>query len=62
MPKAKTKFHKGCNKTATKTRQHMLIFPSGVELADEHYVFTDKCHGMAHCHACHAHIWLLIFA
>jgi len=26
-----------------------------------HYLFTDVCGGMAHCHACHTHIRLLIF-
>jgi len=26
-----------------------------------HYLFTDGCGGAAHCHACHAHIRLLIF-
>jgi len=26
-----------------------------------HYLFTDGCGGVAHCHTCHAHICLLIF-
>jgi len=26
-----------------------------------HYLFTDGCGGVAHWHACHAHIRLLIF-
>jgi len=26
-----------------------------------HYLFTDGCGGVAHCHAYHAHVLLLIF-
>jgi len=39
-------------------------FPTDVELADDAtalgYLFTNGCGGVAHYHACHAYIRLLI--
>jgi len=48
---------------AYQTRQHALIFPQAQnwQTTQLHYLFTDGCGGVAHCHAYHAHIRFLIF-